>query len=137
MTIEERVSEATRTDARRPVGNTWERLSKERDRLASEMRDVDAELSTLSAQRKKGMAKAYRGDRKSLVATTYEVGAQFDERRGELIRRKQAIQAMFSDINAKLSTTRKPSERPNDNLVLLIRIESVLIEILKQLKSGQ
>ena len=128
------VSQHSRESGRVPVQVQVERLSKERDHLTTEKMAIEAKLSLIESEKRDSLTMIYRRNlaRHEACAATNEIESKYHKDRAKLVREKRTIEERLNDIKNQIKDIRVPSVR--DDVVVLLRIEALLAEILKKLR---
>lgn len=129
------VSQYSREAGRVPVHVLVERLQVERKNLIAEKQRIEAALSDVDFKKRDALTKVYRrGMGKSdACAQTNEIEARFHKDRSPLIRDRAAVEERLNDIKNRLTAT--ISSEPREDIAVLKRIESLLVEIRDRLPS--
>jgi len=128
------VSEATRSDGRTPVPIQVENLQKERNDLVHRKRSIEVELSEIESWRmhQNAIVLSNRLPKSEAIRRTTMLEAQARNKKQVFVREKQAIEERLHTINGRIKNKKPRSE----NAAILLRIESLLAQLLSRLESS-
>jgi translation initiation factor IF-2 len=127
-----RVGEDSRRMARTHVHKLMENLEREKQSLIQEKREIELKISEVQNWKSSETSKILmkRLDKTSSIELTTALESQFRAKRAPLMRDKVAIEKRLHDINTMFTNQ---GNKPREDVIVLLRIETLLAKILSKL----